>query len=70
MNKYLILVIILLIVTLTYTFQNDKGMFLFILLLISVGMFLGNLVQTEVSLVRNKVDTAITNAQNAIGNFF
>ncbi len=55
MNKYLLLIILLLIITLLYTFKYDKGMFLFILLIISVFLYIENMIETKIDLIEDNI---------------
>jgi hypothetical protein len=66
MQNYLILLVIFLLINLVYTFKHDMGMFLFILLLISACLYLQELLVSEISLLKNELNTFVGSLINNI----
>ncbi len=55
MNVYAMIVLLILIVTLLYTYKNDTSIFLFTLLLVSICLYINDIVSNSFSLVKNDI---------------
>jgi hypothetical protein len=64
MNIHAIFMIVILIITLFYTYKNDLGIFLLVLLLISVALYIQNIIDTEVNNIKNDIKNVVSVIKN------
>ena len=64
MNIHAIFMIVILIITLFYTYKNDLGIFLLVLLLISVALYIQNIIDTEVKNIKNDINNVVSVIKN------
>jgi hypothetical protein len=73
MNIYLLISIILLGITLVYTYKYDTGIFLLILLIISISLYINDVIMNELNILLSpikKIEHIVNIFDDKINNLY